>query len=103
MTPEDTRLPFREDLKRKLPGLAKRAEKGHPLPSIRLACVECSGGLSEVEGCPDKGCFLWPLRMGHRPQPRADREGQNRRKAPRPTNHPDHLSRRKKDGLKAEV
>lgn len=80
---EDVRLPFRSELRQKWPGLAKRVDKGHPLAAIRLACGECSGSLTEVEGCPDTNCFLWPLRLGRRPQRRADQKGKIQRNGAR--------------------
>ena len=39
-----------------------------PLKSIRLKCLDCSGGLrKEVKLCPIKDCPLYPFRMGKNP------------------------------------
>jgi hypothetical protein len=78
--PEDIHFEAREEIKQKFPGLAKRADLGHPLPSIRLFCEHCMGDAGTPADCADKGCFLWPLRMGHRPQPIAISEGEVQQK-----------------------
>ena len=42
-----------------------------PMKAIRAECIECSGGSrSEVRKCQVTSCRSYPLRMGHRPQPR---------------------------------
>lgn len=39
-----------------------------PIKSIRLKCIECSGGSrKEAASCHITTCYLWPYRMGHRP------------------------------------
>lgn len=75
--PENSyRLPYREELRRKWPGLARRAERGSALAAIRLGCAECNGGLLEVVACTDMGCFLYRYRMGHRPSSKLSRKHQ---------------------------
>ena len=41
-----------------------------PLKTIRLHCLDCSGGSShEVNLCPcETTCLLWPFRSGHDPR-----------------------------------
>lgn len=40
-----------------------------PLKAIRAKCKECSGGeLKQVRECPVTACWIWPYRMGRRPQ-----------------------------------
>ena len=42
-----------------------------PMKAIRAQCIGCSGGSrSEVRKCQVTSCPLYPLRMGHRPQPK---------------------------------
>ncbi len=49
-----------EDVRRRFPGLARRADEGQRLPAVRLFCIECSGGsLGEARKCPARECPLW--------------------------------------------
>lgn len=61
-------LPFRQELITKSKALYRRQQKGHPLAAIKLFCAECSGGMGEIPGCTDQGCFLYRYRMGHGPK-----------------------------------
>jgi hypothetical protein len=47
------------------PGMVRAARTGSAKKAIRLFCLECLGGSpSEVKGCTDQICPLWPFRMG---------------------------------------
>lgn len=42
-----------------------------PMKAIRAKCIDCSGGSrAEVRMCQVTSCPTYPLRMGHRPQPK---------------------------------
>ena len=42
-----------------------------PMKAIRAKCIECSGrSRAEVRKCQVTSCRSYPLRMGHRPQPK---------------------------------
>lgn len=66
---DDFKLPVREELKKKYKEVWAKAERGHALSAIRLACAECGGSTyEEVRSCPDHGCFMWPFRLGKTPK-----------------------------------
>ena len=47
------------------PGMTRAARTGSAKKAIRLFCLECLGGSpSEVKGCTDNICPLWPYRLG---------------------------------------
>ena len=54
-----------------------------PLKAVRQYCLACRGDEpSEVRECPDTYCFLWPYRMGRKPDCMvSDAEREARRKA----------------------
>lgn len=65
------------ELRRKYPGLAKRADAGSALAAVRLHCIECMGGVrSEVEICTAPECPLYPYRRGQSPRKRQMSEEQ---------------------------
>ncbi len=67
--PAEPRLPYRVELRRKFPALARRADSGSPLAAIKLACLECEEGtFNAVSACQDRGCPLYAYRLGHRPK-----------------------------------
>jgi hypothetical protein len=52
-------------LRRKYPGLARRADTGSCRAAQRLKCYECMGGSrSDVTGCRNYECPVWPYRHG---------------------------------------
>lgn len=58
-------IPLIEELRAKRPQLAARAAAGNTLASIRLNCLECSGGSAlETAACVSERCSLWPFRLG---------------------------------------
>jgi len=51
---------FRDELRRKYPGLAKQAAPGSRAAAIRLFCYECTGGsYRDARDCELQDCFLW--------------------------------------------
>ncbi len=38
-----------------------------PLKSVKGYCRWCQGNLENVKGCEDTYCFLWPYRLGRKP------------------------------------
>lgn len=54
-----------------------------PMKSIRLKCIECSGGnKKEVSFCPVEKCPLFPYRLGKRPKPAESNLCDDNRKEP---------------------
>jgi hypothetical protein len=48
------------EIRRKFPGLARRADAGQRLPAVQLFCIECYGGsLREARTCTVRDCPLW--------------------------------------------
>lgn len=61
----DAQETFREELRAKYPGRAKRALGNGKAASIELFCIECIGGAAdEAKQCESRGCFLWPHAFG---------------------------------------
>ena len=53
-----------DDLRRRFPGLAKRAARGVQAAAIRLHCIECMGGdRAEVAQCTARDCPLFEFRL----------------------------------------
>lgn len=58
-------VPLIVEVRRKNPGLARRADAGSPRACIRLFCLCCLGGSrAEVARCTSLNCALWELRHG---------------------------------------
>ena len=58
---------FRDDLRAKYPGRAKRAAGNGKAASIELFCIECIGDSShEAKRCEVRDCFLWGHGFGRR-------------------------------------
>ncbi len=61
----DPQEAFRNELRAKYPGRAKRALGNGKAASIELFCLECIGGSAqEAKQCESRSCFLWPHGFG---------------------------------------
>ena len=54
-----------EEIRRKYPGRARKADEGSPKSSAWLFCVECMGGnLNDAKACTTTECPLHRVRPG---------------------------------------
>ncbi len=61
----DAQQAFRDELRAKYPGRAKRALGNGKAASIELFCIECIGGSAhDAKQCESRSCFLWPHGFG---------------------------------------
>lgn len=62
---KEGKMTLLEEIRKKYTTMAKKADKGSAMASIRLNCLVCCGGIpSEVKDCTCPDCPLYRFRTG---------------------------------------